>query len=149
MYALWKVVLYLPLSSLSACTRHSFHRYAFGTAIYLSISIRSIRPLVTMLTSCLHADLSVVVLIVSMGGLPTLARILSHHLVLGLPRLLLPSIFPCIMIFSRLLSAFITRKRHINLRHYLLRIGAQRMRFVRFRICPIVVLNLSIRPSGG
>ena len=40
----------------------------------------------TMLTSCLHADLSVVVLIVSMGGLPTLARILSHHLVLGLPR---------------------------------------------------------------
>ena len=75
--------------------------------IYLSISIRSIRGLVTMLTSCLHADLSVVVLIVSMGGLPTLARILSHHLVLGLPRPLLPSIFPCIMIFSRLLSALI------------------------------------------
>ena len=56
----------------------------------LSTSIRSIRPLVTILTSCLHADLSVVVLIVSMGGLPTLARILSHHLVLGLPRPLLP-----------------------------------------------------------
>ena len=31
--------------------------------IYLSISIRSIRPLVTMLTSCLHADPSVVILI--------------------------------------------------------------------------------------
>ena len=83
------------------CTSYYYYYYYFAIAL-LCLQPSSLQGLATLWTSCLHLPLSSVFKSILSSEYPVYWRMLSIHVVFGLPLLRHPGVVPCIICFSRL-----------------------------------------------